>query len=242
MNGISANSAPLEIYLLGLVDFDEALGLQRRLVYERGERSGGALILCEHPATISVGRSGSRAHIDADDELLRALGVRVHWVNRGGGCQLHVPGQLAIYLVMPLQELGLDLAGYLARLGRAALEVLEECDLGRMARLQGSAVLLGEEQVGALGVAVRRWIAYYGLTLNVGPFLAPFQLLNAPGGGRGWTSMEAKRQRPLSMARVRETVIRSIEDVFGLERHVVFTNHPTIGRKRSTHVFASSIW
>src|SRR5947199_7250504 len=89
---------PLEVYLLGLVDFDDAQRLQRRLVYDLGERGGAALVLCEHPPTISVGRSGSRVHILPDDETLRSLGVSTHWVNRGGGCVLHLPGQLCAYL------------------------------------------------------------------------------------------------------------------------------------------------
>ena len=105
------DAPPLEIYLLGTVDFDEIQQVQRRLVYDLGEggRGGGALILCEHPPTISVGRSGSRAHILADDPELRSRGVSIRWVNRGGGCVFHVPGQLAGYLAMPLAASGLDL-------------------------------------------------------------------------------------------------------------------------------------
>ena len=63
---------PLEVYLLGLVDFEEVQALQRRMVYDLGERGGAALILCEHPPTISVGRSGSRLHLLPDDETLKA--------------------------------------------------------------------------------------------------------------------------------------------------------------------------
>ena len=70
---------PLEIYLLGLVDFDDIQQVQRRLVYDLGEhdQGGGSLILCEHPPTISVGRSGSRSHILLDDAELRGQGVAV---------------------------------------------------------------------------------------------------------------------------------------------------------------------
>src|SRR5947209_15521549 len=103
------SSPPLEVYLLGLVDFEEVQQLQRRLVYDLGERGGAAVVLCEHPPTISVGRSGSRLHVAPDDETLRAHGVGVHWVNRGGGCWLHLPGQLCVYLAAPLRTLGLDL-------------------------------------------------------------------------------------------------------------------------------------
>src|SRR5437762_2092626 len=53
----------LQAYLLGMVDFDEMLRCQRRLVYEvSGDRSRSLLFLCEHPPLISVGREGSREH------------------------------------------------------------------------------------------------------------------------------------------------------------------------------------
>src|SRR5271155_1799179 len=103
------DSPPLEIYLLGLVDFEEVQQLQRRLVYDLGDHGGASLVLCEHPPTISVGRSGSRLHIAADDAELRELGIKVHWVTRGGGCVLHLPGQLAACFALPLAPPALSL-------------------------------------------------------------------------------------------------------------------------------------
>src|SRR3954447_15489168 len=120
---------PLEIYLLGLVDFEEAQQLQRRMVYDLGERGGASLVLCEHPPTISVGRSGSRNHIAADDSTLRDMGFKVHWVNRGGGCILHLPGQLAAYLALPLAPPVLNVQHYLDGLHTAIIQVLNEFDL-----------------------------------------------------------------------------------------------------------------
>ena len=77
--------------MLGLVDFAELQVLQRRIVYDLGEQGAPRSILCEHPPTISIGRSGSRAHIAADDEMLQGMGIRTFYVNRGGGCVLHLP-------------------------------------------------------------------------------------------------------------------------------------------------------
>jgi lipoyl(octanoyl) transferase len=234
---------PLEIYLLGMVDFEDALQLQRRLLYDAGEGGGAALVLCEHPPTISVGRSGSRTHIVPDDEELRSLGIRMRWVNRGGGCVLHLPGQLVAYLVLPLDRLGLNLQAYLDGLSRAMLGVLEEFDLRGETRSEAPGVFLGQARVGSVGIAVNRWVAYHGLTLNVGPFLEWFDLLDEPGIGPypiRQTSMESRRQRPAPMARVRETLIRRVETVFGLERHHVFTHHPLIRWKVRAHVYAQS--
>jgi lipoyl(octanoyl) transferase len=234
----------LEVYMLGLVDFEEAQRLQRRLVYDLGERPGGALVLCEHPPTISVGRNGSRLHIATDDDTLRALGIRVHWVNRGGGCVLHLPGQVAAYFALSLDYFGLDLGRYLDGLHAALIGVLDEFDLKGTTRRDLPGVFLGGARVATVGVAVNRWIAYHGLTLNVGPYLEPFDdLLDEPGIGPNplrQTSMESRRQRLTPMAKVREALLRQLEGVFGLERHHVFTHHPLIRRKVLAHVFAPS--
>jgi lipoyl(octanoyl) transferase len=231
----------LEVYMLGLVDFLEVQLLQRRIVYDLGEKHGAALILCEHPPTISVGRSGSRAHIGPDDDALRALGIKVHWVNRGGGCVFHLPGQLSAYFALPLEAAGLSVGEYLDRLHTTILLVLEEFDLTGTFRPGVPGVFLGQARIATVGVAVTRWIAYHGLTLNVGPYLELFDLLDEPGIGQAplrHTSMEARRQRHTSMPKVREALVRRLEEVFGLERHHVYTKHPMIRGKVYSHVYA----
>jgi len=234
---------PLEIYMLGLVDFMEVQRLQRRIVYDLGEEHGAVLILCEHAPTISVGRSGSRAHIVPDDEALQSMGISVHWVNRGGGCVLHVPGQLAAYVALSLSRLGLTLQGYLDGLHATILGVLEEFDLTGTTRADPPGVFSGPARIATVGVAVNRYIAYHGLTLNVGPYLDLFDVLDEPGIGEGplrYTSIESRRQRHTSMSKVRESLIRNLEQVFQLQRHHIYTKHPQIQRKVLSHVYAPS--
>lgn len=231
---------PLEVYLLGLVEFDDAQRLQRRLVYDLGETPGAALVLCEHPPTISVGRSGSRAHIRADDDDLRGMGVPVRWTNRGGGCVLHLPGQLVGYLALSLPAFGLDVRGYLDRLHEMLVGVLGEFELAGTTRPEAPGVFLGQARVATVGVAVGRWIAYHGFTINVGAYLEPFRLIEAPDAPGRATSMEARRQRPTSMAKVREAVVRRVELGFGVEHHHVYTAHPLIRRKARADVYAPS--
>ncbi|HEX8199320.1 MAG TPA: lipoyl(octanoyl) transferase LipB [Isosphaeraceae bacterium] len=237
---------PLEVFLLGLVDFQAVQRLQRRLVYDLGEGGGGALVLCEHPPTISVGRSGSWAHIAAGEDELRERGIRVHWVNRGGGCVLHLPGQLAAYFILPLAPSGLDLRRHLDGLHRAIVAVLADFDLRGATRPHAAGVFVDGARVASVGVAVSRWIAYHGLTLNVGPYLEPFALLSEPGPGPGsppvrQTTMEARRQRPAPMPRVRESLIRHLEATFDLQRHHIYTDHPLIRREARSDVYAQSL-
>ena len=130
----------------------------------------------------------------------------------------------------------------------AIVGVLDEFDLRGTCRPGVAGVFLGEARVASVGVAVNRWIAYHGLTVNVGPFLELVRADRRAGPGSGsrlasllrQTSMEARRQRPAPMSRVREALIRQLEAVFGLERHHVYTDHPLIRRKVSAHVYAQS--
>ena len=68
------HSTALDVRLLGMVDFESALFLQERLVYEISGREDlfGGLLLCEHPPLVTVGRAGSRAHILVDPKELTA--------------------------------------------------------------------------------------------------------------------------------------------------------------------------
>ena len=236
---------PLEVFLLGCVPVADVLRFQRRMAYDLGETErSAALILCEHPPTITVGRAGSRAHIRPDDDALRAAGIPVQWVNRGGGCVLHQPGQLAAYPLLPLRGLGLDLWSYVGGLHSAIQAVLREFDLEGTTYPDAAGVFLGHARVATIGVAVNRWITTFGVTLNVGPYLGPFELLDEPGRD-GWrlrqTSMEARRQRPASMSRVRSALIAQLESAFGLERNHVYTDHPLMPRKGTPHAVATSL-
>jgi len=243
IGGKSLVKPPLEIYLLGAVDFAEVQQLQRRLVYEHGESGGATLLLCEHPPTLSVGRSGSRVHIAADDETLTSMGVRTYWVNRGGGCILHLPGQLVGYFISPLESAATPAMRHVERLQKVLLDVLDEFELKGEARQDPPGVYLGSARVASIGVAVSRGIAYHGFTLNVGPYLDLFDALVEPGPGGSLlrqTSMESRRQRPTPMPKVREAIARHVESAFELDRHHIYTHHPRLRRKVLTHAYAPS--
>ncbi len=100
------SAAPaLEAFLLGQVAFDRVLALQQRLVEQAHQRGDGqvTLLLCEHPPIITIGRGGSPAEVAMQSGPVRNGQIEVRWVNRGGGCLVHCPGQLAVYPIVPLR-------------------------------------------------------------------------------------------------------------------------------------------
>src|SRR5437868_10535762 len=99
---------PVHIHLLGVVDFEDCLSLQRRLAYDAISRGDGRIVvlLCKHPPLITVGRRGSRADVKFTAAELAHRQLEVRYVSRGGGAILHAPGQLAIYPIIPLAHHG----------------------------------------------------------------------------------------------------------------------------------------
>jgi lipoyl(octanoyl) transferase len=228
----------LEVYLLGLLNYGDALRLQRRLVYDVSGSHGqsAALVLCEHHPIITVGRLGSRAHIDCDDAELTARRIAIRWVNRGGGCMLHMPGQLAVYPIWPFPTGTIDFRSYLVRLEGVLLRVLRDFDIRAFGSPDHSGIWTATGQIASIGVSVSRWVSYFGLTLNVTGVREQFRILHPDGNGslRG-TTMEAERQRPAPMAKVREAVVTRFVEYFEPARHHLFTQHPmlqTVGRSR----------
>ena len=169
---------------------------------------------------------------------------RVHWVNRGGGCVLHTPGQLVAYLALPLKPFDLNVQAYLDRLNDVVVGVLAEFDLKGQSKPGHSGVFLDNARVASVGVAVNRWIAYHGLTLNVGPTSAISTCWRSPAptrtccARRRWSRDGSARPR---CRRSREALIRRIETAFGLEQHHVYTDHPLIRRKTRPHVYVPSL-
>lgn len=221
----------LRVYLLGTVNFQEVLQLQRRLVYEvSGDRSQAALVLCQHVPVITVGRHGSRTHILCEPGELRARQWQVHWVNRGGGVFLHVPGQLVLYPILPLDQLGLTPPEYLARLHQVMQGLLADFGISTEPLPEYLGLRCDGRLIAAVGAAVRGWVTSFGGLVNVSPALEPFRLVRSdPTPARApMTTLERERHGPVSPTLVRERLIAHFATTFGFSDTVIFTGHPQV--------------
>ena len=226
------NEGPmLEAYWLGEVDYESCLELQHRLVYEVSGRDDGQMValFCEHAPLVTIGRQGSRAHLRLEDEELASHRLQVKWVNRGGGCLMHVPGQLAVYPIVPLFAQRWTVGEYLDRLQRAILAMLEELAVTVQPRSGSHDIWSRQGLVASLGVAVKQWTSYHGAYINVAPSMHLFPYLSSDAsGGTQISSLSAERQQPVRMARVRETLLRHLLQSFDCRGHHLYTRHPLL--------------
>lgn len=204
---------------LGLVDYAEALRLQREKV---AARKAGAipdtLLLLEHPHVFTLGRNASREHLLALPQRLAESGAQVFDTDRGGDITYHGPGQLVGYPILDLTQHRRDIAWYMRSLEEVLIRVA--ADYGAAAaRLPGApGVWVGNDKLAAMGVHVSRWVTSHGFAFNVSTDLSYFDWI-VPCGLRdkGVTSFERLLGRRVDLDEVIDRVVDHFGKVFGLE-------------------------
>lgn len=231
----------LQVYLLGTIDLPSLLQAQRRMVYDvAGDRSRGVLVLCDHLHAVSIGREGSCAHVGYEASDLTSREWPVRWVNRGGGVLLHAPGQLAIYPILALDRLGLDLQGYLDRLHDVLIDVLAGLEIPAVRRPHRAGVFVRNRMIAHVGVAVRDWVSYFGAAVNVDTDLEPFRPVQCAGMGEPpMTSVQREARVPVRASSVRLRLAEAFATAFGFDRTALFHNHPALSMDRSADAVAT---
>lgn len=158
----------LDVLRLGRVPYRAAHALQQQLVERRIAREiCDTLVLCEHDPVVTVGR-GSPAPVLADGSL-EAIEVE-----RGGEATFHGPGQLVAYPILELSELRRDLHRYLRDLEQVVIDSMAEIEVAGERRAGLTGVWVAGRKVCSIGVAVRRWVTWHGLALNLNADLSAF--------------------------------------------------------------------
>lgn len=234
------SASSLNVHLLGTVDFDAALAVQRHLVLETHSSGHQAahLILCEHPPGISIGREGSRADLLVDESEFRARQMAIRWVPRGGATWVHLPGQLAAYLVIPVdarrQSPGAFRVAILRALQGTAAD--QRVAAWRSEASPGLATRYG--QVGFVGAAIRAGVSEFGCVLNVSTSPEALELIRWRTADERVSCLAAARMRPLDMAGVRASLIRRLAQSLDYSTYHLFTGHPLLTRTtRTAYVF-----
>ncbi len=158
----------LDVLRLGRVPYLETHALQERLVERRAAAEiCDSLILCEHEPVVTVGR-GAALPVVSD------ASVPVIAVERGGEATFHGPGQLVAYPILELPPGRRDLHRYLRDLEEVVIRALAEVEIEGERRSGATGVWVRGRKLCSIGVAVRRWVTWHGLALNLRVDLASF--------------------------------------------------------------------
>lgn len=156
----------------GTIAYPEATAQQMGRVETVAGGGDERLIFCNHPPVVTLGRGSS------EDDLSGWSGETLE-TSRGGKATYHGPSQIVIYPILDLKNdhrtfKARDLHGYMRALEVATCEALQaigikdaEARTTKIDDLSLTGVWVGEKKIASIGIAVRKWVTYHGVAINV---------------------------------------------------------------------------
>lgn len=207
----------------GLVDYENAVAEMERQVALIADGEADELVwLVEHPPLYTAGTSADTKDLIEPDRF------PVFATGRGGEYTYHGPGQRVAYVMLDLKRRRQDVRAYVAALEEVVIRTLENMNVkgerredrvGVWVRRPEKPVLpdgtMSEDKIAALGIRLRRWVSFHGLSINVDPDLSHFTGIVPCGiSAYGVTSL-VDLGLPVMMADVDMRLREAFEDVFG---------------------------
>jgi lipoyl(octanoyl) transferase len=214
---------------LGKIPYDEALQFQERCHAARREGLiGDVILLLEHDPVITFGRSAEADDLLIPVEELERRGIPVRRVNRGGKITCHYPGQLVGYLIVDLEDLGLDIHAFVRSIEDTLVLVLADYGVAGELVRHRRGVWVGNDKVAALGIEVRNQLTLHGFSLNVRENEGIYSFFIPCGiADRGVTALERLVPEGLAidLGEIREGFIRHWPEVSGKPVTAVLSQH-----------------
>ena len=193
------------------VPYEDALrAMQARVAAIAAGTAPEQVWLLEHPPLYTAGTSAR------DEELLQPDRFPVHRTGRGGRYTYHGPGQRVAYVMLDLNVRGRDVRAFVAALQDWLIAALSLLGVPDARKADSIGVFVGDAKIASIGIRVRQWVTFHGLSLNVDPDLEHFSgivpcgLIDTPV-----TSLAALRNAA-DMDEVDRALRVSFEEVFGV--------------------------
>ncbi len=197
------------------VPYAEALAvMEERIAEIRAGRAPEMVWLLQHPSIYTAGTSAR------DEDLLNPSALPVHRTGRGGQYTYHGPGQRIAYVMVDLRRRGNDVRRYVRDLESWIIATLDRFNIRGERRAGRIGVWLPrgdgrDDKIAAVGVRVRHWITYHGISLNVDPDLSHYDGIVPCGvSEHGVTSLDALGL-PITMAEVDQELRATFGEIFG---------------------------
>jgi lipoyl(octanoyl) transferase len=196
------------------VPYEAAVARMEREIEAIAKESEPELVwLLEHPPLYTAGTSAK------DSDLILPALFPVHHTGRGGQYTYHGPGQRVAYIMLDLKKRGQDVRAFVAGLEEWLISTLASFNVRGERREDRVGVWVSrdgrEDKIAAIGIRVRHWVSFHGISLNVDPNLSHFEGI-IPCGVRehGVTSL-VDLGLPVTLADADVALKNSFQDIFG---------------------------
>jgi len=211
----------LDVLDLGLRNYKEVWDLQRKLVYKRiSDDIPDSLILVEHFPVITLGRQAKKEEVLVSKSYLSERRISLFQIERGGKATFHGPGQLVAYPIINLALNEKDLHKYLRNLEETVIRLLKKVGVKGERKERYTGVWVKDKKIASIGIAIKKWVTYHGLALNVNVDLSYFSLIFPCGmDNKKITSLRKIFSYPVEMDKVKKLFIKSFCEVFDYSKY-----------------------
>jgi len=200
----------------GLVGYDQAVAAMEARAAAIAEGKAGELVwLLEHPPLYTAGVSAK------PDDLLDPGRFPVFQSGRGGQFTYHGPGQRVAYVMLDLTRRERDVRAFVAALeawligALARFNVRGEVRPGRVGVWVERKHPVRDEKIAAIGVKLRRWVSFHGVSLNVEPDLSHFSGIVPCGQAEHGVTSLVDLGLPVTLDEADAALMASFREVFG---------------------------
>ena len=154
------------------IKYDDALNLMERRLIDLNENKANELIwILEHDHIYTAGSSYN------ENEIIDKS-IKVQKTNRGGKITYHGPGQLICYFVIDLKKRKKDIRKFISLIEKTIIDTLNLYKINTFADKKNIGIWYQNKseikKVAAIGIRVRKWIAYHGFSINIDADLSKF--------------------------------------------------------------------
>lgn len=168
------NYRGMNIRDLGIMAYEDALKIQLDLADKRiKEEIPDTLIMVEHFPVVTLGRLADEGSI-LDRSYFDKKKIPLIPAGRGGKITYHSPGQLVLYPIIDLKDKKKDIAFYIDFLEETVRRSLLRLDVPAERDNDRRGVWAGGKKIAFIGIAVRRWITFHGVSVNINNDLGAF--------------------------------------------------------------------
>lgn len=207
----------IEVVKLGLIDYEDALAIQRKLAELRQAKLiNDILLLLEHPPLITMGRRTDEKNILATKQQLVTEGVIMYDSDRGGDVTYHGPGQIVGYTIFDLHDHGKDIRGFVRNIENVFVRLLKaNYNISASLNPKHTGVWVNDDKILAIGLSVKRYVTMHGFAFNVNTKLEHFKLI-VPCGihDKGVTSLSRILGHTMDISIIAEQIVSEFCEVF----------------------------
>ena len=168
-----------------LIDYESSIQFMKAKVDRiKNNTSNELLWFLEHNDIYTQGTSAK------NDEILKRNKIDIIQTNRGGKTTYHGPGQRIVYFLIDLNKRKKDIRSFIGIIEKSLILFLADYEIEAQSFRDRVGIWVTaikgrkfsqEEKIGAIGLRLKKWITYHGLSFNIKPDLKKYQYINACG-------------------------------------------------------------